>query len=295
MSDLIINNVPRFATYTATAGQTVFNVPFPYDASGAVRIRKVAALDGTVTNYPADGALAVSPDTGDQGVVTLPTACAVNDQIIVYGETTLTRAVHYSQTAKPSALNNDGNRLVLLVQELKRDLGRALLAPMGSDGGSLGDAEDIAAVIENLDAITGAPAAALAAAASEAATGADRLQTGIDAAAATSARDSVADSADTIARTDRDLSSTFDVRFQLSVDEPETVYMNQAGQRIGFLDDEDRVRWYRAGSYRTMTDTDEAQEVGGSVTRIFGAFVQTVDEEVLDPVLVSADDYRIGG
>lgn len=132
MSDLVIDARPRFEVYTATEGQTDFNIPFEYDAAAHVRVRHIALSDGAVTNYTtSSGPLSVLPASGESGVATLPVASAAGDTVIVYGETTLTRAVQYSQSVKPGSLNLDGNRLIMLIQELARDRDRALKLDLG--------------------------------------------------------------------------------------------------------------------------------------------------------------------
>lgn len=131
MNELVIPADQRFRDYTATAGQTVFPVAFAYDAASHVKAIRIEA-DGTETEYSTvSGPLSVSPASGQSGTATLPVACAAGDRVIIFGNTLNERAVNFGALVKPGSINPDNNRLLILLQELRRDLARAFYVPMG--------------------------------------------------------------------------------------------------------------------------------------------------------------------
>ncbi|MGB3625392.1 MAG: hypothetical protein WA989_06185 [Henriciella sp.] len=132
MADLVVDARPRFEKYTATAGQTAFNIPFEYDAASHVKVLHIAAVDGAETVYStSSGPLAVAPQAGESGTATLPVACAAGDSVIVYGETSNERAVNFASKVAPGSINIDNNRLIMLRQEDRRDIDHALRLRLG--------------------------------------------------------------------------------------------------------------------------------------------------------------------
>ena len=77
MTDLVVDVRDRVKSYTATAGQTLFNVPFEYDAAAHVKVLHIAAANGVETVWSTStGPLSVSPAAGESGTATLPAPCA---------------------------------------------------------------------------------------------------------------------------------------------------------------------------------------------------------------------------
>ena len=135
MEDLVVDARARLKSYTATEGQSEFPIPFEYDAASHVRVLHIATADGAETVWSTTtGPLAVAPAAGENGTVTLPISCAAGDKVIVYGETTNARAVNYGKKVAPKTLNTDGNRLIMLVQELRRDVDRSLKLRLAEAG-----------------------------------------------------------------------------------------------------------------------------------------------------------------
>ena len=83
-------------------------------------------------------------------------------------------------------------------------------------------------------------------------------------------------------------------KFHNGVDDPEVVYVNYAGERIGYI--EDNLQYFYVPSlddFRALATTD--QITSASPSQIYISFVNDVDEEPLDPVYVSDDGFRQGG
>lgn len=129
-----IENSDRFASYTASAGQTMFPVPFPFQDNADVTIRKIA-LDGTVsileeaTHYTLIGA--ENPAAGSftlfqgalEGEKYQPIGAAILDRL-----TSVVRNGRFASKATDDEL--DRNRIIQ--QEQNRDIRRAVKVDYGA-------------------------------------------------------------------------------------------------------------------------------------------------------------------
>jgi hypothetical protein len=135
-----INPDDRYEEYTATAGQTVFAVPFPFQDDRDLTIIKVAAADGAVstltltTHYALSGAGTPGP-----GSMTLVTGAAVGDKLRIIGSAVLDRLTSIVRDGKYSsrAQDDEHDRHRLIQQELMRDVIRAVKSDYNEPGLSI--------------------------------------------------------------------------------------------------------------------------------------------------------------
>lgn len=132
-----INPDDRFEEYTATAGQTVFAVPFPFQDDRDLTWIKIAAADGAVTtlalttHYTLSGAGTPGP-----GSMTLVTAAAAGDKFRVIGTAVLERLTSIVRNGIYSslALDDEHDRHRIIQNELAREAARAIKADYGQTG-----------------------------------------------------------------------------------------------------------------------------------------------------------------
>jgi hypothetical protein len=129
----------RAGPYTATAGQTVFGFAFPVYAAADVDVwrQRGAAVDLLTlgTHYTVTGA-------GEQsgGSVVLTSGALAGDIIAIHGDLLKQRATSFigGNPFKTAFIDADLNRLAVMVQELAREVGRAIRrAPVDETAGSL--------------------------------------------------------------------------------------------------------------------------------------------------------------
>lgn len=112
----------RRVVYTASAGQTVFDIDFPVDG----------LTDADIAVYKNGNVLSVDVDYTvdlDGLVITLVTGAAALDSVIVEGDTQIERETAFPRSGdlRTSVLNNDFRKLFYILQEQNRDIGRVIL------------------------------------------------------------------------------------------------------------------------------------------------------------------------
>jgi hypothetical protein len=122
----IADNATRNA-YVATNGQTAFTYGFEILAQTDLVVLQNGTTLTLSTHYTVSG-------VGDQngGTVTLVTGATTGDEIVIYRDMALERTTDYQSGGKlnPDTLDLDLDRLLLGMQQIERDVGRALrLAP----------------------------------------------------------------------------------------------------------------------------------------------------------------------
>lgn len=134
---LPIEEDPRFRRYTASAGQKVFSIPFPFQQAEDVVICLV--VDGIYTEvnrslFEISGAMA--PDGGS---ITFAVGRSAGEVIAIIGSAILERLSSIARDGRfASKLTDDElDRNRIIQQEQRRDIGRAIKAPYGSTGGTL--------------------------------------------------------------------------------------------------------------------------------------------------------------
>ena len=122
MAILINDTTPRIQ-YTATSGQTVFTVPFEFFENADLKVYKNSTLLTITTNYTVTGAGV----TGG-GSVTLTSGATAGDVITIFRDIAVKRVTDFP-TSGPfniSALNNDLDRIVAMVQEREYEITRVV-------------------------------------------------------------------------------------------------------------------------------------------------------------------------
>ncbi len=124
---------PRFRVSTATEGQTVFSVPFPWQANSDIAVTRTG-LDGIEhrLTYGVDYTLAgVGNPAG--GSLTLAVPCMAGEKILRLGQAGIRRLTSVVRQGKfaSKAIDDDFDRLTLIAQELSRDRARSIRVPLG--------------------------------------------------------------------------------------------------------------------------------------------------------------------
>lgn len=129
-----INENPRFGRYIATAGQTIFAIPFPFQGDNDVAVFKV------VNGLPVQIAQSDYAITGKGqpagGTIVFSAGRLLGDVILIVGQAVLTRLGSIVAAGRfSSSLSDDEfDRNRIIQQELARDAQRALKADFGQVG-----------------------------------------------------------------------------------------------------------------------------------------------------------------
>uniref|UniRef100_UPI003BAA5910 hypothetical protein n=1 Tax=Stappia sp. TaxID=1870903 RepID=UPI003BAA5910 len=128
----------RVRTYTASAGQTEFAVPFPFqDDKDLVVFHKVGGITSELTlaaDFTVSGA-----GTAASGSITLSVGAEAGDLITVVGLATLERVTSIVRQGlqASAAIDAEFDRARIIQQELRRDADRSFKAPFGDAPGDL--------------------------------------------------------------------------------------------------------------------------------------------------------------
>lgn len=116
------DNSPR-NSYSASGGQTAFTYSFEIIAQGDLKVLKNGTTLTLTTDYTVSG---VGAQGG--GTVTLVAPASAADKIVIYRDMATSRTTDYQAGAKlnPDTLDRDFDRLLMGVQQVKRDLGRTV-------------------------------------------------------------------------------------------------------------------------------------------------------------------------
>jgi hypothetical protein len=128
---------PRFRLSTIAPGQTVFTVPFPFQANADVSAFLVHANGVPVALEEAEDYNLTGEGQPAGGTLTLFAPGPTGDQLLIVGSALLERVTSVVRGGiyKSQALDADLDRLILIAQEVQRELGRALKVRLGLTGG----------------------------------------------------------------------------------------------------------------------------------------------------------------
>ncbi|TCT34658.1 right-handed parallel beta-helix repeat-containing protein [Martelella mediterranea] len=130
---LPIEDKPRWAIYTAADGQVTFAIPFVFQAAidVSVFIEVDDSWEKITSGYTITGA-----ENPIGGSVTFSSGRAPGDRILVLGAALLERVLSIVRSGRFSskAIDDDFDRLLLIVQELDRDRQRSIKSEYGEDG-----------------------------------------------------------------------------------------------------------------------------------------------------------------
>jgi hypothetical protein len=121
MTILISDNSPRIS-YVATAGQTVFTVPFEFFDNSDLNVFINDVLKTITTDYTVTGG------NGSTGTVTLVTGATVGDSIVITRKVTLERVTDFPTSGpfQVASLNIELDKLVAMVADLQDLANRGL-------------------------------------------------------------------------------------------------------------------------------------------------------------------------
>lgn len=130
-----INDDPRYRRYTASAGQKVFPVPFPFLQDEDLKICLQTSPSEYTVFDPADYSLSGANNPAG-GTVTLDTGRSAGDVILVLGEAILDRMSSIVRDGKFSSwlIDSELDRIRIIEQEFRRDNRRSVKADYGSGG-----------------------------------------------------------------------------------------------------------------------------------------------------------------
>ncbi|QTG12892.1 hypothetical protein G6M86_06400 [Agrobacterium tumefaciens] len=130
-----ITDDPRYRRYTASAGQTVFPIPFPFLQDGDLKIFLQTAPSEYALFDPADYALSGANDPSG-GTVTLDTPRSAGDIILVLGAAILDRMTSIVRDGRfgSALMDSELDRIRIIEQEFRRENNLALKVDYGGTG-----------------------------------------------------------------------------------------------------------------------------------------------------------------
>lgn len=110
-----ITDTPNRVRYTATAAQTVFTVPFPFDAAADLKVWKNGSLLVLSTHYTVAGA------GGESGTLTLVSGAAQNDEILILQDMPIARIGDFpvSGPFDVESLNDQLDAMTMMMRNLE--------------------------------------------------------------------------------------------------------------------------------------------------------------------------------
>ena len=114
MTILISDNSPRIS-YTATAGQTAFTVPFEFFDSSDLNVYVNDTLQTLTTHYSVTGG------SGSTGSITLVTGATLNDVVVITRDVTLERVTDFPTSGpfQVASLNTELDKVVAMIADMK--------------------------------------------------------------------------------------------------------------------------------------------------------------------------------
>lgn len=129
-----ITDDPRYRRYTASAGQTVFPVPFPFLQDEDVGVYQEVLPGEYVIFQPETYVLSGATDPAG-GTLTFDNPRSAGDVILVIGEAILDRLSSIVRDGRFSSalIDNELDRVKIIEQELRRDVSRSMKVDYGGD------------------------------------------------------------------------------------------------------------------------------------------------------------------
>ena len=114
MTILISDNSPRIS-YTATAGQTAFTVPFELFDASDLNVYVNDTLQTLTTHYSVTGG------SGSTGSITLVTGATLNDVVVITRDVTLERVTDFPTSGpfQVASLNTELDKVVAMIADMK--------------------------------------------------------------------------------------------------------------------------------------------------------------------------------
>lgn len=120
---ILINDVEPHVQYTAGAGNTIFTIPFEFFDNADI----VATVDGVAQVLVTDYTLAGAGTTGG-GTLTFGTPLSGGEVVTIYRDVPVARLTDYQNNGdlRAASFNTDLDRIVAMVQQQERDIGRGI-------------------------------------------------------------------------------------------------------------------------------------------------------------------------
>ena len=115
----IANNDPRI-NYTATAGQTVFTVPFEFFDNTDIKVYIEGTLKTITTHYTVSGG------NGSTGTVTLGTGATLNDEVTLVRDVPMERTTDLTSSYNGSSIDAQLDRIVAQIADLDDKASRTI-------------------------------------------------------------------------------------------------------------------------------------------------------------------------
>lgn len=121
-----VNDLPRRVQYTAGAGATVFDYPFPIFVDGDLVVYVDDTLQALDVDYTVAGE---GEDAG--GTVTFLSALAGGEIVTIYSDLEISRDTDFQQNGPwvSSSFNDQLDKLTIIARELKDQIGRCIRWP----------------------------------------------------------------------------------------------------------------------------------------------------------------------
>lgn len=140
MVDVPVNEqVPSIVVDVVTNGQVAFAYPFRADDVGDLRAQYRPASGAAVDLVGGVGFTATGIGTATGGVITLTgfTATVAGAKLAIYRDIAIERTTDYSRDLFAADLNREQDNTYMILQQLQRDLGRAVKVAVGALGLSI--------------------------------------------------------------------------------------------------------------------------------------------------------------
>ena len=115
----IANNDPRI-NYTATAGQTVFTVPFEFFDNTDIKVYIEGTLKTITTHYTVSGG------NGSTGSVTLTAGATLNDEVTLVRDVPMERTTDLTSNYSPQSIDGQLDRIVAEIADLDDRVSRSV-------------------------------------------------------------------------------------------------------------------------------------------------------------------------
>ena len=135
MPAILVNDVSPVISYTATAGQTLFSVPFEFFSVADILVERAGA-QLTYSPSPANNNQysVIGANLEGGGSITLGSPGAtLGETIVIYRDIKIERTANYPESGPMAvaSLNNEQAKQIGMMQQLERDIGRSLAVPIG--------------------------------------------------------------------------------------------------------------------------------------------------------------------
>lgn len=135
-----INDTARVVEYSATAAQTVFTIPFEFYENEDIAVTRNGVALSFASSPAGVTEFSVTRNSGTgQGSITLGGGATLDDVILIYSDAPIKRTTNFplSGIFAIGALNEQLNKLTILIADVARDVARTLRAPLGESGYTL--------------------------------------------------------------------------------------------------------------------------------------------------------------